>query len=52
LTPKLLDLLLDIRQQLRKSKNFEMADAVRNKLAEMGVVIEDGPQGSRWKIEG
>lgn len=51
LTPKLLDLLLDIRQRLRKAKNFELADAVRNELAQLGVTVEDGPEGSRWKIE-
>jgi cysteinyl-tRNA synthetase len=50
LTPKLLDLLLELRNEARKQKNFAIADAVRNRLKEVGVVIEDGPEGSRWKI--
>ena len=46
-----IDLLVDLRQQLRKNKNFDLADQVRQKLAELGVVIEDSPQGSTWHWE-
>ena len=46
-----IDLLVDLRQQLRKNKNFDLADQVREKLAELGVVIEDSPQGSTWHWE-
>jgi cysteinyl-tRNA synthetase len=46
-----IDLLVDLRQQLRKNRNFDLADQVRDKLTELGVVIEDSPQGSTWHWE-
>ena len=46
-----IDLLVDLRQQLRKNKNFDLADQVRKKVAELGVVIEDSAQGSTWHWE-
>ena len=46
-----IELLVDLRQQLRKNKNFDLADQVREKLAELSVVIEDSPQGSTWHWE-
>ncbi|GIW87657.1 MAG: cysteine--tRNA ligase [Isosphaeraceae bacterium] len=49
LTGPLLDLLVGLRAELRKQKQFELADRIRARLAELGVVLEDGPQGTRWK---
>ena len=49
LTEQLMQLLLDLRQDARKAKNYAQADAIRNKLGELGIVIEDTPQGARWK---
>jgi len=46
-----IDLLLDLRQELREAKNFQLSDQIRNQLAELGVVIEDTPQGSTWHWE-
>jgi cysteinyl-tRNA synthetase len=51
LTEGLLSLLVDLRNRLRGEKNFAMADEVRNRLAELGVAIEDRPDGSKWRIE-
>jgi cysteinyl-tRNA synthetase len=51
LTGDLLELLIDLRARLRKEKNFALADEVRNRLTALGVVLEDGPQGTRWRIE-
>jgi cysteinyl-tRNA synthetase len=51
LTAPLLDLLLQLRAQLRKEKNFKLADEIRNQLGALGVVLEDRPDGTSWRIE-
>ncbi|MEK6238942.1 MAG: cysteine--tRNA ligase, partial [Planctomycetales bacterium] len=51
LTGKLMDLLIELRADLRKAKNFEAADKVRNSLEELGVVLEDRPGGTDWSIK-
>ncbi|TAN07476.1 MAG: cysteine--tRNA ligase [Rhodanobacteraceae bacterium] len=42
--------LLEARRAARAARDFARADAIRDELAAMGVAIEDGPQGTRWKI--
>ncbi len=51
LTAPLLSLLIDLRARLRKEKNFGLADEIRNRLAELGVTLEDRPDSTRWRIE-
>jgi cysteinyl-tRNA synthetase len=51
LTTPLLDLLIELRASLRKAKNFPLSDEIRDRLARLGVTLEDGPGGTRWKIE-
>ncbi|MBD3304574.1 cysteine--tRNA ligase [Candidatus Woesearchaeota archaeon] len=41
--------LVDEREAARKAKDFKKADEIRDKLKEMGIVLEDTPQGVRWK---
>jgi cysteinyl-tRNA synthetase len=43
-----IQLLIDLRTELRKQKNWELSDKVRDRLAELGVVLEDGKDGTRW----
>jgi cyanophycinase-like exopeptidase len=45
----LLDLLVQLRSDLRSQKQFALADKARDALAEMGVEIGDTPQGSTWR---
>ena len=51
LTAPLLSLLIDLRARVRKEKNFSLADEIRNRLSEIGVTLEDRPDGTRWRIE-
>ena len=45
----LLDLLLEVREMARKRKDFAASDRVRDRLAELGYVIEDAAGGPRWR---
>ncbi len=51
LTNPLVELLIDVRTRVRKEKNFALADEIRNKLAGLGVLLEDGPSGTNFRIE-
>ena len=42
--------LLEERRAARAAKDFARADAIRAELTAMGVVIEDGAQGTRWSV--
>ncbi len=44
-----MDLLVELRNDLRAAKQFELADTVRSRLAELGITLEDGPEGTRWR---
>ena len=41
--------MIEQRQQARKAKNFALADEIRGKLLEMGIVLEDTREGVKWK---
>jgi len=51
LAGKLMDLLIEVRAQARKSKDFATADRIRNALTEIGVTLEDRPGGTEWSVE-
>ena len=46
-----IDLLLATRQQLRQANQFQLADGIRDKLTELGIAIEDTPNGAVWKTK-
>jgi cysteinyl-tRNA synthetase len=46
----LMQLLLDLRAEARKSKNFAMADVIRKRLTELGVTLEDRPGVTGWRV--
>jgi cysteinyl-tRNA synthetase len=48
---KLVDSLIAQRKQARADKNWALADQIRDQLYDMKVVIEDGVDGSQWRIE-
>ncbi len=45
-----IELLLSIRQDLRKAKQWALADKVRDELKALGVIVEDSSQGSTWRL--
>ena len=42
--------LINTRRSARAARDFKRADEIRDQLAAMGIAIEDGPQGTRWKV--
>ncbi|MGA9226913.1 MAG: cysteine--tRNA ligase [Mesobacillus sp.] len=44
-----IEALIEKRTQARKDRNFKLADEIRDQLKEMNIIIEDTPQGIRWK---
>jgi cysteinyl-tRNA synthetase len=45
----LMQLLIDLRAEARKAKNFAMGDQIRKRLGELGVTLEDRPGGTLWR---
>ena len=49
LTEKLMELIISIRQDARKNKNWAIADKIRDDLKAAGIALEDTKNGVRWK---
>jgi len=45
-----MQVLIDLRNQARKNKNFALADEIRDKLARQGIIIKDTPKGTEWEM--
>jgi cysteinyl-tRNA synthetase len=44
-----IEVLLKQRDEARANRDFAAADSIRDKLADAGITIEDGPDGTRWR---
>ncbi len=44
-----IEAMIEARQQARKARNFALADEIRVKLLDMGIVLEDTREGVKWK---
>ncbi len=46
----ILQLIIEVRSELRKKREFDIADRIRDRLGALGVIIEDTPQGTKYRI--
>jgi cysteinyl-tRNA synthetase len=46
----LMQLLIDLRAEARKTKNFALGDQIRKRLLELGVTLEDRQGGTSWRV--
>ena len=44
-----IEALIVMRKEARETKNWAQADIARDKLNELGIIVEDGPQGTTWR---
>jgi cysteinyl-tRNA synthetase len=44
-----IDLLIGVRKELRSARQFAIADAIRERLLQQGIALEDTPEGTIWK---
>jgi cysteinyl-tRNA synthetase len=44
-----IEALIEQRIQARKDRNFQLADQIRDQLKDLNIILEDTPQGTRWK---
>ena len=47
----LIRLLMDLRNEARARKEWALSDSIRDRLAKIGIVLEDGKDGTAWKIQ-
>jgi cysteinyl-tRNA synthetase len=45
----LVRMLIEMRQKARQTRDWATADAIRDQLASIGITLEDGPEGTRWR---
>jgi cysteinyl-tRNA synthetase len=43
-----MNLLIELRGELRRRKEFALGDRIRDRLAEIGIALKDSPQGTIW----
>ncbi len=48
----LLELIVEVRSELRKERRYDLADKIRDRLGSLGVLLEDTPKGTIWKLSG
>ncbi|HWY88222.1 MAG TPA: DALR domain-containing protein, partial [Gemmataceae bacterium] len=47
----LMQLLIDLRAEARKTKNFALGDQIRKRLTELAITLEDRAGGTIWRLE-
>jgi len=49
---QLINLLIELRAEARANREWARADQIRDRLAAIGVILEDRPDGTVYKIQG
>jgi len=49
--PQEIEKLIAVRAEARANRDWAKADEIRDRLKEMGVIVEDGPQGTTWRFD-
>jgi len=50
MTERLIQTIIDIREEQREAKNYEVADLIRDRLEDIGLELRDTSEGTTWKI--
>jgi len=50
LLDQLVTMIADVREMLRKKKEYALSDMIRTELNELGIVLEDKEKGTRWRL--
>jgi len=45
-----IDLLIEVREELRQAQQWALADLIRDRLTTLGVLLEDGKEGTTWRV--
>jgi cysteinyl-tRNA synthetase len=46
---RFIEALIDVRAAPRQEKQWALADTIRDRLSDLGVALEDGPEGTEWR---
>jgi cysteinyl-tRNA synthetase len=49
LSDDIMQILIEVRGELRKRKQYDLADQIRDRLKEKGIELQDTAEGVRWK---
>jgi cysteinyl-tRNA synthetase len=49
--PSLIELLIELRSDLRQAKQYDLADKIRSSLSDLNIQLEDKPEGTIWKFK-
>ncbi|MEM2922333.1 MAG: cysteine--tRNA ligase [Candidatus Bathyarchaeia archaeon] len=47
---KVIEILLDVREELRSRRMYDLSDMIRKRLLEAGVIVEDSPPKAKWRL--
>ena len=50
LVKDLIELLITLRTEAKQNKNYQLSDTIRDRLKELGVVLQDSKEGTSYKI--